>query len=182
MKHFIVAILAVTCMLPAEEMHYGSSNFATDMEGDPDTRQGTWGSAGAQEWVITFDPPPDHRVQIEHIHGDLVSWVRWNGASQPGRFAGVLMGIQTTEPDGSTRADWLADNTFLYIQDVCGAEGKRTPFNVRLKRVLPPDHKLRVKVAVWLNDTGRAVHMEPTITIGYRFVSDEEAAQITGDE
>ena len=88
------------------------------------------------------------------------------------------MGLQTTEPDGSTRADWLADNCFLYIQDVCGAEGKRTPFNIRLKRVLPPDHNLRVKVAVWLNDTGHVVHLEPTITIGYRFMrvhEDEDA-------
>ena len=31
-----------------------------------------------------------------------------------------------------------------------------------------------VKVAVWLNDTGRMIHMEPTFTLQYQFIRKEK--------
>lgn len=151
------------------ETVYSSSNFSADLAGQPDSRPGTWGTAEAVTWTITFSPPAGCSVEITQIHGDLVAWPT-GGKVEEGRFAGVLFGLSTTGPDGSTHGDWLADSCFLYVQDAVGREARRAPFSEKVKvRLL--DDRLMVKVAVWLNDTGRTIHMEPTFTLGYRFVS-----------
>jgi len=151
-----------------------TANFSTNLEGDPDTRPSTWGMAKAQTWTLQFTPLPNTQVEILEVSGDLVAWPTTGGLGpaivEPGRFAGVLFGLQTTEPEGSTRAFPASDNTLVYIQDAVAQEPRRASFDRHIRRTLPADNKIIVKVAVWLNDTGYKIHIEPTFTIKYRFV------------
>lgn len=161
----ISLIAAVSCCAQVRTL---STNFAIDIRGEVDTRQGTWGRAGAEEWKVRFFPPAGRRVQIIRVYGDVVSWPK--GKSPEGSFSGILFGLQTTGPDGSVHADLAADNCFLYIQDVLESKGRRTPFDTRFDDVyLDRDSVLRVKVAAWLNDTGLDIHIEPTFSVVYQF-------------
>jgi len=103
-----------------------AGNFSADLTGVPDSRPSTWGTAEAVENRLTFKPPPRHRVRVLAVTGDLVAWPTRMGQGsavvEPGRFAGVLWGMQTTGQDGSKWADWAADNCFLYVQAVTGGE------------------------------------------------------------
>lgn len=58
----------------------------------------------------------------------------------------------------------MADNCFLYVQVATGGKPERASFDnaVSAGGLLASDNTLYVKVAVWLNDTGLAIHMEPT--------------------
>jgi len=149
-----------------------ASNFSTDIKGDPDTRAMTWGTAGATTHRITFSPPRGCRVRVLRVYGDLLAWPR--GTVEPGKFAGVLWGLQTTGPEGSLHADLAADNTMLYIQHATGGGPARAPvdFAVAAGGLLERDHVLVSKLAVWLNDTGRDIHMEPSFVVVYRFEAD----------
>lgn len=146
-----------------------ATNFSADILGTPDTRQGTWGRAGAETWRIQFKPPAGHRVRITRVYGDFLIWPR--GKVEKGRFAGALFGLQTTAPEGSERADLAADNTCLYIQTATEGRPARAAFDhdVSAGCLLQPDHVLVVKVAVWLNDTDREIHCEPTWTMVYSY-------------
>ena len=146
-----------------------AAHFSTDLLGPIDSRPGTWGHADYSTWKITFKPLAGHRVRILRAHGDLVSWVR--GAPED-TYAGVLLGFQTTAPEGSARADWAADNTMLYVQDaVSRNRPARTAFNadVRAGGLLESDNVLVVKIAAWLNDTGQPIHSEVSVTLTYQF-------------
>ena len=154
-----------------------SGNFAVDLYGVADTRPGCWGYADSQEKIITFSPQPGFRVHVSRIRGDLVAWVRSSSASAltpPGSTAGVLLAFHDSGPDGSTRCDWCADNTPVYIQDaVTAAQPKtRAPFDAGLDWTLPDDNKLIVKMASWLNDTGKPIHVEATYTLTFRFMEE----------
>jgi hypothetical protein len=143
-----------------------AANFAVDLEGEPDTRPHTWGKAAAHEWIMEFrNVPPGKRVRITRVYGDFVAWPV--GEVPPGTAAGVLFGLQTTEPDGSERVWPAADNTLVYIQHATKGEVARAPFDFRISGGALPDARMRVKVAVWLNDTGRRVHIEPTFVVEY---------------
>jgi hypothetical protein len=155
-----------------------SSNFSVDLVGVADTRPDTWGTAGVQTWPVTFHPPAGYRVRILSISkGDLIAWPKMlpgDAPIAPGMVAGVLLGLSTTAPEGSTRCTPCADNTMLYIQAVTGAEGVRAPLPpgpIEAGGLLEADNTLIVKVASYLNTTGKALHIEPTFTITYEFVS-----------
>lgn len=172
---WLAAGLWLAAALPAQQIHTSATNFSADILGEKDTRPGTWGTAGAAVWQIRFTPPPDKVVQVLRVYGDVVAWPR--GPVEKGTFAGMLFGLQTTAPDGSVRGNLLADNCFLYLQDVVAADGKRTPFDLRFDGVfLRPDNVLVIKVAAWLNDTGKEIHIEPTFAVVYRFVDAKAAA------
>lgn len=161
--HFYCVALAVASLMTS------AANFADDILGEKDTRPGTWGTAGYALHRITFRPPAGYRVRINRVYGDFLIWPR--GKVEDGRFAGALFGLQTTAPDGSARADLAADNTCLYIQTATGGQASRVGFDhdVSAACLLEPDNVLVVKVAVWLNDTGREIHMEPTFTMVYSY-------------
>jgi hypothetical protein len=148
-----------------------STNFSFDLDGPVDTRPGTWGTAEASAKFITFAPPAGYRVRILRASGDLVAWPQvLDGVPvKPGRYAGVLLGLSTTAQEGSVRGDWLADNCFLYVQAGLDATPVRAAFDRKTDALLEPDHKLALKVASWLNTTERKIHIEPTLTIVYRF-------------
>lgn len=146
-----------------------SSNFSADILGDPDTRADTWGRAGATAHRVTFRPPAGYRVRVLRVYGDFLIWPM--GKVEPGRFAGALWGLTTTGPDGSIHADWAADNTMIYVQVATGGQPARAPVNFKTEDggLLGPDHVLVSKMAVWLNDTGLKIHMEPSFTVVFRY-------------
>lgn len=170
----VIACLAVSASQGTGVLgpYTAAGNFATDLPGAPDTRPNTWGKSGYAANVLTFAPPPGYRVRILEVRGDYVLWPTAMGESAaivpPGTCMGGLAGLATTAPEGSLRADWMADNTLLYVQvGTCGG-AVRAPFAANLRGVqntlLGPDHKLVWKQAVWLNDTGLAGHMEVTFS------------------
>jgi len=154
---------------PTQSVCYLSSNFSADLYGQLDTRPNTWGYAAAHQWTITFK---QKEVRLLSAAGDVVAWPTTKGLRpvlvQPGTFAGVLFGLMTTEPEGSRYADWAADNTFVYIQGAVSNKPIRMQFN-RTFNVHLEDGKVVVRLASWLNDTGYAIHIEPTFTLGYTF-------------
>lgn len=146
-----------------------SSNFSADLIGEADHRADTWGTAGATFHRITFRPPAGYRVRVLRVYGDFLIWPI--GKVEPGKFAGALWGLATTGPDGSIHADWAADNTMLYVQVATGGQPARAPVNFRTAHggLLGPDHVLVSKMAVWLNDTGLKIHMEPSFTVVFQY-------------
>lgn len=178
---------ALACASFAQPIQVGTSNFAADLRGQPDNRPATWGTAEATAWTITFSPTEGKLVEILGVEGDLVSWPTEMGNTpatvEEGRFAGVLLGLgNSSSGSGSTKADFLDDNTFLYIQDVVDQHGARSRFQQEYGAcsvLLNEDHEVMVKVAVWLNDTGRMIHMEPTFTIKYRFIRKEKCQYLS---
>lgn len=122
---------------------------------------------------VTFQPPNGYRVRILRLRGDLVSWPKvlpGDTPVTPGQYAGVLLGFQTTSPGGSGQCDYCADNTMLYIQDAISTEPHRAPFDyTNVDMLLNPDNELLVKIASWLNTTGKPIHVEATFTVTYRY-------------
>ena len=167
MNRLLLIILTAICAVA--QTYSAATNLSVDLKGTPDLRQDTWGTADYSIKTITFNPPPGHRVRILRVYGDFVSWPI--GKVEPGKFAGVLLGLQTTAPEGSTRMDWGADNTMLYIQDATGGGPRRAAFDFDVSDagLLQPDNKLLVKMAVWLNDTDLIIHMEPSFVMVYRY-------------
>jgi hypothetical protein len=149
-------------ILLAATVRVSCSNFSADIYGDPDTRPGTWGRAGAEKWEIRFVQP----VKIQRVYGDLLAWPK--GEVPRGAYYGVLMGLGTNQPDGSAFCDWCADNVFFYIQGAGSRASPvvRIPFDTKLN--LEGFHDMiTVKVAAFLNDTGREIHIEPTFCLEY---------------
>jgi hypothetical protein len=150
-----------------------SGNFAFNLYGTADKRPQTWGYADSQEAVIAFSPPPGLRVRVTRIRGDLVAWLLSSANSStppPGTTAGVLLAFHDSGPEGSTRCDWCADNTQVYIQDaVTAAQPKtRAPFDAALDWTLPADNRMIVKAASFLNTTGQTIHAEATFTVTFK--------------
>jgi hypothetical protein len=145
-----------------------STNHADDILGTPDTRPGTWGLAGYNVHTITFHPPAGYRVRILRVYGNFQGWLRENPS---GKAVGVLWGLQTTAKEGSDRVSPAADNTMLYVQDATNGQPFRVPvdYNVGTGGLLEADNILYSKVAVFMNETGQAVHLEPSFTIQFNF-------------
>ena len=173
MKLLITALLFIGAIGAQEALKYtASANFSFDLSGPVDTRVATWGTAEASIKYITFNPPTGYRVRILRASGDLVAWpmvLDTYAPVKPGKYAGVLLGLSTTAPDGSVRGDFMADNCFMYIQAGLDAVPVRAAFDRKVDVLLEADNKLAVKVASWLNTTGVPIHIEPTLTIVYRF-------------
>ena len=88
-------------------------NLPADIEGTPDTRTGTWGSAGVREVPYTFKKVPlGYRVRVLRIDGDMVSWP--HGDVMAGKFAGVLWGATTTSSAGDVHLDYAAQGCLIY--------------------------------------------------------------------
>lgn len=135
-----------------------AGNFAYDLVGDPDYRDGTWGYAGAEYRTLAFKTS----VKIYEISGDLTAWTR---GSAPDPY-GVLAAIHTTGPGGSRYADFAADNHLLYVQ---GVVTNPTPASVQFRETFPegflvPDGKLIFKFAKYLDPSGLSTHAEITFS------------------
>jgi hypothetical protein len=152
-----------------------AANFSDDLQGKPDSRPGAWGTGEVVIHRITFRPPVGYRVRILWVRGDFLVWPV--GKVPEGTCAGALLGLQTTAPEGSDRADLAADNTFLYLQLATNGKPERAAYNHTVWEggLLQSDHVLIVKLAVWLNDTGRRIHMEPSFVVVYQFERSDRA-------
>lgn len=150
-----------------------ATNFSTDLKGEPDNRENTWGDAGAYTHKLTFRPPAGCRVRIIKVYGDFLIWPI--GKVEPGKFAGALLGLQNTGYEGSAYADLAADNTFLYIQTATSGGAARAAFDYDTTSggLLGRDHVMLVKMAVWLNDTGLKIHMEPSFVAVFQYEDDK---------
>lgn len=155
-----------------------AANYAYDIIGTPDNRPDTWGTAEGATKPIVFSPPPGYRVRILRAQGDFVTWPRGVPGVDPtdkvvGTAVGVLFGLSSTTPDGSSQAQGGAasDNCFLYIQDASKGEKTRAPFDydTHVGGLLMADNTLSVRVAVWLNTTGLAIHMEPSLVLIFQY-------------
>lgn len=177
----LLALLLMSMIPITAQTHSAATNFTVDLLGKPDNRPDTWGTADYSIKTIQFYPPPGHRVRILRVYGDMVFWPIT--PFPQGKFAGVLLGLQTTAPEGSARMDLGADNTMLYIQDATGGEARRSAFDydVTIGGLLQPDHKLNVKMAVWLNNTGAYIHIEPSFVMVYRFEKADAASLVLND-
>ena len=144
-----------------------AANFSVDLQGQVDTRPGTWGTADYAINEITFTPPKGYRVRILRVYGDHIAWVREKDTKHS---AGVLWGLQTTAPDGSTRVSYSADNCFAYLQQVVTTP-TRAAFDIdtHVGGLLEEDNILRSKQAVYLNDFSQPIHMEVTLVYVYQF-------------
>lgn len=180
MKHLLPFLMSVP-LLAGDCIQSPCStavNFAYDLSGTPDNRVGTWGSAGVVSSPLTFKAPPGYRVRILRVYGDLTWWPR--GTPEPdsgdkvvGHAAGVLLGLSTSAPDGSSMVEGggASDNCMLYIQDASKGEAKRVPFDydTKVAGLLGEDNVLVVKFAVWLNTLGLCLHGEPSMTLIFRY-------------
>ena len=149
-----------------------SSNLSVDLAGAIDTRPSTWGTADFYDFRVSL-AAPGKRVRVLRIVGDLVAWPRVLPGELPvaaGQYAGVLVGFMTTAADGSARCVPCADNTMVYAQGAMGALPIRVPFEreVSVGGLLGADGVLVVRIATWLNSTGRPVHAEATFTVTWR--------------
>lgn len=182
----------------------GTTNFTVDLVGEPDTRPGTWGTAGAVTWPLEFFPPPGFITRVLRLTCDQVVWPTASGfgpAEIPsGTYMGTLASILTTpiqgvhapslldpsqtvpphgmytpfyRPEGSVRANYLADEALFYLQSGTNGPVVRVGETINLEGVtntLLPDNTLYFTQAVYLNDTGLAAHMEVTCSqIKYQF-------------
>lgn len=162
-----------------------ANNFTTDLIGVPDSRPDTWGDAASMSWQIVFHPPTGYRVRILRLRGDLTAAVKVLPTDTPltsGQQAWVLIGAQTTGAEGSTQCTPCADNTMLYHQLALDSHPGGVMFDedVSAGGLLLRDNILVIVTAVFLNTTGKLVHIEPTfsgITYQYEKIPPEGATQ-----
>lgn len=165
----LALLIAATCFGASPKVlgpYSVATNHSDDLLGDIDTRPDTWGRAGYSAHVLTFHPPKGYRTRVLRVYGDFQGWVRIN----TGKCAGVLWGLSTTAPEGSERVTPAADNTMLYVQDAtCGAPFRAgVDFEVKHGGLLV-ENTLVSKVAVFMNETGQAIHLEPSFVLVYQF-------------
>jgi len=174
MRLILILVLASTLFGECpSEIRVVSGNFADDLIGTPDTRPGTWGTAGVAYHELRFHPPDGCAVKLLSISGDLLAWTRnWSYGK-----AGVLVGIHRTLWGGKNPwapCDYCTEDVILYRQlGVDGLRAHTTEFDRRFKRgvLVGPDNCLKFKHAVWLNETGQLVHIETTWTIEFQWVA-----------
>lgn len=188
----IILLLFAFAMASIVKGETVATNYSVDLEGKVDTRRPCcWGNEDSFIWPMKFTPDPnvvDGVIQIEEIHGDLVSWPTSKGAAPAiipeGRFVGLLVALhRSSRWDSGEFCEFCNRDCLLYMQDALSSQKpvSRIPYDiVDMGYRLGPDHTLYVKVAQWLNDAGVMVHMEPTLTIKYRTVSRHERTTRSG--
>ena len=160
-----------------------TSNTSFDVTGDPDVRPGSWGLSKAVPVRLKITAPSGYRVRILRISGDLVAWPK-KGVLTGDQYAEVGWGLNTSLKDGSTYMSYpddpeatAYDNCMVWIQDVIVATrgAVRATFNRRVSALLNADGIMYSQAFVALNTSGLAIHLEPTVTVMYRFEKAEPA-------
>jgi hypothetical protein len=159
-----------------------SGNFPRDLFGPIDERMAgvfdngpcIWGRADSAILPLQFQPPPGHRTRIVALQGDMTAWIKslqGDAPTPPESGAGVLMGFQTSSSSGTPDCTYAATGCPLYIQDAVMASmpKTRTPFDYQCDCLLDEDNLFHLKIAAWLNNTEKPIHIEATYTITYCF-------------
>ena len=180
---FAPLLIAANLMVgqPAQVAFLGpfqsTSNTAFDVAGDPDGRPGSWGLSKAVPVRLKITAPTGYRVRILHIAGDLVAWPK-KGVLTGDRYAEVGWGLNTSLNDGSKYMSYpddpkatAYDNCMVWIQDVIVATrgAVRATFDRRVSALLNSDGIMYSQAFVALNTSGLEIHLEPTVTVTYRF-------------
>ena len=101
-----------------------------------------------------------------------------SGIIPAGTAAEIGWGLKTTAPDGSARVTYPGytasayDNSFAWQQGAITAiqpAARLADFKVSGSGLLGADNIMLVQSFVALNTTGLTIHMEPTLTVVYRF-------------
>ena len=171
LRSFLPLALCVTALAGTDRYARSTAgNFTVDLAGTPDTRPRTWGTQGYVVWPVKFNVLAGDRVRVLRVYGDFLIWPK--GKPPAGTHAGALLSLHTSSPDTPVNSvsPYFADNCFLYVQLATGGEPERASFDrdVSAGGLLAKDNVLYVKVAVWLNNTGLEIHMEPTWVMVYR--------------
>lgn len=171
MGKLLYLFLALASSLFSTNVYYVSGNVSIDIKGEPDSRPGTWGNAGAQYHEIKFNRPPGSRVRILLLQGDIVTFP-WDQARSNGH-AGVLASFTTKpNPMGAANLCTLCSADVLhYTQTISSLEGDTRQFTRVFKNgyILPEDTLVIVQ-AVWLNTYDVPVHIETTYNIEFDYV------------
>lgn len=143
-----------------------------------------------QPWRPGAEPPPSgHRVRVLRVYGDVVAWPQ--GVVEQGRFAGILWSLHSgpwTIDESVASESWVAtadgqieryqgvlhhaqDQTLAYLQDAVAQGPRRLSYDLDVAKIglLDARQTLGSKLAVWMNSTGRAIHIEATINVIYRY-------------
>jgi len=186
----ISAILIASVAIAQPQTHSAAINIALDLAGKPDTTPTAWGCSGSFASRVEFHPPAGYRTRILRIYGDFIAFPR-AGVIAPGTSAEIGWGLKTTAPDGSARITYPGytatpyDNSFAWQQGAITAiqPAARLPFdlNVRDGGLLGADNIMLVQSFVALNTTGLTIHLEPTLTVVYRFEREGMSEVKTGD-
>ena len=152
-----------------------AGNFSADMQGLIDTRPDTWGTSSAVLKPLTFKAPAGCSVEVVKVIGDFVAWPL--GEVPGGMQAGVLISIERTgvpdawTSDPSKLADYASPGVFLYLQVGTNGPPARVAFDTKVvDGFLSEDNVLEFKMAEWLNNTARKIHMEVSFVVHFRFV------------
>lgn len=169
---FLLTGLTVRAELPVLGPYSVAQNFSVAMAGYPDTRPTTWGSSGFVQNVLTFYPPPGYRVHVLRVYGDFIAWPK-AGVMGPGTYCEVGWGLKSSLPDGSVRASYGYDNSFVWLQNVVlpGNTSPRLAFDldVRVGGLLGLDNLLISQMFVAVNTSGLEIQEEPTFVVVYQF-------------
>lgn len=154
-----------------------SCNLASDQQGVPDSRPGTWGSAGNVDVPMVFvNVPAGKRVRVMRVYGDFVAWP--HGSIVADSNAGVLASLFATSVGASP---FVANTTppdlpgargcFMYIQGGVAVTPFRAPidFDTSANGLLDADNKMWFRHAVYLNTTGVKIHMETTLIVVFQY-------------
>jgi hypothetical protein len=155
-----------------------TSNISADITGVPDKRPGGWGLHQADPVRLKITAPAGYRVRILEVAGDLVAWPK-SGTIQGGQYAEVGWGLNTSLKDGSRFMSYpddpaaiAYDNCIIWVQDVLtsGHGTVRVPFDRKYDNVFLNDTGVfYTQPFVALNTSGLQIHLEPTVTVTYRF-------------
>jgi hypothetical protein len=171
----------------AMDTHTVAANFPADLYGPVDTRMSgqtcaggpcIWGHADSALLPVVFHPPAGYRVRILALRGDLVGWIKTlpgDPATPLESAVGILGGFQTSSSltaGYSPLCAYCVEGCPLYIQDALTEKQPKTraPFDYNnLNLLLDSDNTLHVKIAAYLNTTGKPAHLEITYTIQFRY-------------
>jgi len=167
-KPFLLLAITATGILAQDILgpYSSAANHADDIQGTPDSRQNTWGTAAANTHVFAFHAPPGYVTRVLRVYGNFQGWIRTPGVA--GKCAGVMWGLRSNADD-TTPMDYGSANTMLYIQDATCGSPFRDMVDFKVEGGILPDGVLRSIVAVFLNETGQPVHLEPSFTVVFQF-------------
>lgn len=177
MKIAVFLLMALAAMSYAKDKRTtcfercsSSVNFTADLAGKPDSRPGETGASGETFVPLVFKaPPPGYRVRVLRVYGDFLIWIKGGVTNAT---AGALFSLAKSGSGDTSHLNIGDDDVFLYLQLATRGEPERAAYDhvVEDGGWLGEDNTLVAKVAVFLNETGQPVHMEPTFVMVYQWV------------
>jgi hypothetical protein len=120
-----------------------------------------WGLCDSRSVSIVFEGVP---VIVQRIDGDFIGWLR--GAAPAGTHAGMLVSFCRSDAGNDPDVSYSASGCFVYVQGSAGSGDFRGTYS-EAGGPLAADNALVVKLAEFLNDSGRSLHLEATARIWF---------------